>query len=134
MDDPLGTVGMIVELCMWIGLVLGGLCLFIWLIVKTVDGTWVRTDAVLLDDGAVVLARWVTAQGVIHERELAGWESEQLRGTHEPRLYYSERAPDRMRLEPVSASSGVLRLVGMIFLGIGVLSAVASFLLLFVEG
>ena len=119
---------------MWIGLVAGGLSLFIWLMVKTVDGTWVRTDAVLLEDGAVVLARWVTPQGVIHERELAGWESEQLSGTREPNLYYSERDPERMRLEPVSAASGVLRLVGMIFLGIGVTSALVSFVLLFVEG
>ena len=125
---------MIVELCLWIGLVVGSLCLFSWLIVKTVDGTWIRTHAVLVEDGAVVLARWVTPQGVIHERELAGWESEQLTGTHEPHLYYSERAPERMRLEPVSASSGVLRLVGMIFLGIGAVSVVVSFVLLFVEG
>jgi hypothetical protein len=119
---------------MWIGFVVGGFSLFGWLIVKSVDGTWVRTQAVLLEDGAVVLARWVTAQGVIHERELAGWESDQLSGTREPDLYYRERDPERMRLEPVSAASGVLRMVGMILVGIGAISALVSFALLFVEG
>jgi hypothetical protein len=130
-DDPIGTIGMIAELSAWIGLILGGLCLFARLIVQTVDGTWIRTHAALIGTTRV---RWVAEDGVIRECDLTESEREQLHGASDPDVYYSQRMPERMRLHPVAVPSMVLRFVGWIFVGVGAVAVVVAVVLFFVGG
>jgi hypothetical protein len=130
-DDPIGTIGMIAELSAWIGLILGGLCLFARLIVQTVDGTWIRTHAALIGTTRV---RWVAEDGVIRECDLTESEREQLHGASDPDVYYSQRMPERMRLHPVGVPSMVLRFVGWIFVGVGAVAVVVAVVLFFVGG
>lgn len=133
MDDPIGTIGMIAELCAWIGLIIGGLCLFARLIVQTVDGTWIRTHAVLMGTPATRV-RWVAEDGVIRECDLTEPERAQLSGARDPDVYYSQRMPERMRLHPVAVPSMVLRFIGWIFVGVGAVAVVVAVVLFFAGG
>jgi hypothetical protein len=133
-DDPLATIGMLAELCAWIGLILGGLCLFLRLIVQTVDGAWVKTHAVLVGDTPATRVRWVADDGVIRECNLSALESQQLRAVAEPDVYYSARDPERIRLHRVTNASSVLRLVGLVFVGIGAVAVIVAVVLFFVGG
>ncbi len=125
---------MIAELCAWIGFIVGGLCLFIRLIVQSVDGTWLRTHAALVGEPLGSRVRWVAADGVIRERNLDDWEGAHLGASPEPEVYYSERDPERVRLDKHSGVSSVLRFVGWILVAIGAVAAVASIVLLFIGG
>lgn len=125
---------MIAEMCAWIGGILGGLCLFLRLIVQTVDGTWIKTHAVLVGESPAARVRWVAHDGVIRECDLSGPELDQLRGAAEPDVYYSERDPARMRLHPVTDASTVLRFVALILLGTGVVAVIVAVVLFFVGG
>ena len=125
---------MIAELCAWIGFLVGGLCLFIHLIVQSVDGTWLRTHAALVGDPLGSRVRWVAEDGVIRERNLDTWEGAHLGASPEPEVYYSQRDPERVRLDRRSSASSVLRFVGWIFVAIGAAAAAVSIVLLFVGG
>jgi hypothetical protein len=133
-DDPIGTFGMIAEMCAWIGFIVGGLCLFVWLIVRSIDGTWLRTHAALVGEPLGSRVRWVADDGVIRERNLATWEGEHLGASPEPEVYYSQRDPERVRLDEHNGFSSVLRFVGWILVGIGAVAAVTSIVLLFAGG
>jgi hypothetical protein len=133
-DDPMGTFGMIAELCAWIGFIVGGLCLFVWLIVRSVDGTWLRTHAALVGEPLGSRVRWVADDGVIRERNLDAWEGAHLGASPEPEIYYSQRDPERVRLDEHNSAGSVMRFVGWILVAVGAVAAVASIVLLFVRG
>ncbi|GAB3042269.1 hypothetical protein GCM10027052_25170 [Parafrigoribacterium mesophilum] len=134
MDDPIGTFGMIAELCAWIGFIVGGLCLFIRLIVHSVDGTWLRTHAALVGEPVGSRVRWVADDGVIRERNLDAWEGEHLGSSPEPEVYYRQSDPEQVRLDRRSAASTVLGFVGWTLVAIGAVAAAISIVLLFMSG
>jgi hypothetical protein len=132
-DDPVATIGMIAELCAWMGFILGGLCLFIRLIVQTVDGTWIRTHAAVVGNPPASRVRWAAGDGVIRECDLTESERDQLHGVREPEVYYRQRMPEQMRLHAVTPASSVLRLVGLVLLGVGAVAVVVA-VVLFIAG
>lgn len=143
--NPLHTIGAVADLFGWIGFTIGVLCLVAWLITRAVHGTWFETDAVLVDDetdnvqgdgGAsprhsARRARWITDEGTLHERALTSEELRMLGDRESFRVFYKPRSGDHMRLEAASHSVRVLALLTAIFLGLGVLSLVIGFVVLF---
>lgn len=126
------AIGLLLELFTWIGLSLAVVTLFLVLTVRAVDGSWVPTDAVLLADGDTVEARWMTSESS-QARRLDSHEIAETGGADSVTVYYSVRAPERMRLHRLSTGERVLRLLFVIMASIGGLASVASLVLLFIH-
>lgn len=134
MEEPTGILELLAEVFTWIGFSVGVLALLIRLVVQAADGTWVRTQAVLIGESPRMRVRWIAHDGVIRERELDRSEQDQLGAADDPELYYQRRSPDRTRLESVSHAARILLIVGIIFFGVGIVATALSILLLVLGG
>ncbi|WP_166879933.1 MULTISPECIES: hypothetical protein [unclassified Salinibacterium] len=123
------AIGLLLELFTWIGLSLAALTLFLIMIVRAVDGSWVPTDAVLLTDGDAVEARWMTSESS-QSRRLDAHEIAETGSADSATVYYSLRAPERMRLHRLSTGERILRLLFIIMASIGVAASVVSLVML----
>ncbi len=133
MQEPIALVGLLAEVLTWVGFAVGALALFIRLIVKAVEGTWIRTQVVLTEESDGTRVRWVAHDGAIRERRLDASELHQVTADDEPEMYYRWRSPDRIRVDAVSHPSRILLFVGLIFIGVGVVAIILSIVLLIIE-
>ncbi|MFT2818265.1 hypothetical protein [Leifsonia sp. A12D58] len=119
------------EILMWIGLVIGGLCLFGLLVMQVSAGRWLETDAVMVDGTGEPRLRWMSSEGlhehVIHENDHRDFES-----SDGIRVYYSARNPHRYRFERIGHGEKLMRMLTWLFLGIGMLALIVSIVLIFV--
>jgi hypothetical protein len=122
---------MIAEVFTWVGLSLGALLLIAALIVRAIAGRWIETDAILVDGAETASVRWMSADG-LHLQPLTSAERDDLSESEGLRIFYQQRDPSRMRLDAVGHGERVLRLLGLLLLGIGVLGFVVSMALIFV--
>lgn len=134
MEETTGILEVLAEVFAWVGFSVGALALVIRLVVQAVDGTWIRTQAVLIGGSPSMRVRWIAHDGVIRERELDRSEQDQLCAADDPELYYRRRSPDRIRVDAVSHTSRILLIVGVVFLCVGAVATVLSILLLVIEG
>ncbi|MCI2956322.1 hypothetical protein MN032_01350 [Agromyces atrinae] len=121
MQSPLDLVAIIAESLSWLGLGTGLVCLVIWASMRTVDGRWLPTQAVVVDG----VARWFVG-GDFHERTLSHHERAEVTDPDDQRVYYSDRDASRMILEPGRPSTRVLKLLTVILLSVGAVSLVVS--------
>jgi len=135
-DNVFGTLGLIAELFTWIGFTVGGICLFILLILRGARGPWVETDAVLvLGDDATETdeVRWMSEDGGLHAHRIRAHEREEISDPEQLRIFYSKREPHIGRLEARTDGERVLRLLSWVLLGVGAAAVVLSLVLLIVE-
>jgi hypothetical protein len=127
----LDIAGMLAELFTWIGLGAAVVCFLALLILRAVDGRWIETDAVVLQEAPEIRLRWMSTAG-LHERLLSPHERHHVSGSEGLRVYYRERKPAHTRFEASGDGEKTLRLLGFLFLGIGVLALVISIVLVFI--
>ena len=121
------VIGVAAELFIWIGLGGAALCFGILLLVRAVQGGQVTSEAVLVETPAGTHLRWLAEDGMLRSRPLADFEEQHASNPDEVRVYYRRRSPDTVELQPIDHAEGVLRLLGLILLGVGVVASVASF-------
>ncbi len=122
---------MIAELLTWVGLSLGLVLLIASLITRAVSGRWVETDAVLVENKDEASVRWMSEDG-LHLHPLTTAERSDLPASDGLRVFYQRRDPDRMRLEASGHGERVLRLLGLLLFGLGLMAFVVSIVLIFV--
>ncbi|HEV7951531.1 MAG TPA: hypothetical protein VGP24_17355 [Glaciihabitans sp.] len=132
MSSFLDLVEVLAELFTWVGLVLGGLSFLTLLIVRVSRGSWVETEAVVVDEAEASQLRWMTIDGILHSRNLDADERAAIKDPDELLIHYSRRSPDRMRFEVAGHGEKVLRALGFILLGIAAVSIVVSIVVLFI--
>ena len=132
MNTAFDYLGNLAELFSWIGLGLGVVFLVLWLIVRSVSGRWIETDAEVVNDSGAVCLRWMSRDG-LHERRLSAADHDQLHQADRVRLFYSQHAPDRIRFDRIGHGENTLRLLTGLLLGLGAVAFVASMVLLIVE-
>lgn len=132
MSDAQSFVGNLAELFTWIGLLIGGLCFLILLITRAVRGPLVETEAVLAAEPDGVYLRWLADDGLLRARRLAEHERAEVSDPEELRVFYRRHSPSDVSLDPVDHAERVLRMLGLVFLGVGVLAIVASVVALLV--
>lgn len=122
---------MIAEVFTWVGIALGLVLLVASLITRAVSGRWIETDAILVDEPPEASVRWMSEDG-LHLHPLSSAERHDLATLDPLRIYYQQRDPDRMRLEASGAGEKVLRMLGLLLCGLGVLASAVSIALIFV--
>jgi len=131
-NTALDFFGNLAELFSWIGLGLGTVFLLLWLIVRSVSGRWIETDAEVVAGSGDIRLRWMSRDG-LHERQLNSLEHEQLNRTDRVRLFYSQHTPERIRFDRIGHGESTLRLLTGLLLGLGALATVLSIVLLVIE-
>ncbi|NQX13896.1 hypothetical protein HQQ80_19890 [Microbacteriaceae bacterium VKM Ac-2855] len=119
-------IELVLEVVWIIGVGLAAVCLFLWLVVRAVDGRWIETTGVLIDNGGRPGIRWMTEDGRVFGRMLDGHERRELGDVESASIRYREADPERMRLHPQSEPERVLRLLTFVLGGVGIVCLVAS--------
>ena len=120
-------VGLGAELFIWVGLGGSALCFIILLLVRAVQGRPTSSEGVLTETPAGTQLRWLADDGLMRSRPLTEHEATQTTTVDDLFVYYHRRSPDTVELQPVGHAEGVLRMLGLILLGVGVLAVVVSF-------
>ncbi|WP_213815564.1 hypothetical protein [Glaciihabitans sp. dw_435] len=130
----LKLIELLAELFTWIGFLAGGACLLTLVIVRAARGSWVETDAVLVDapGSGGTLVRWMTDEGTLHTAELTPDELADIKDPDALQIHYSRRSPDRMRIGSHTDGEKVLRVTGLVLVGLGVIAVIVSIITLFI--
>lgn len=121
------VIGVAAELFIWIGLGGAAVCFISWLLVRAAQGKPVSSEAVLAESDTGTQLRWLAEDGLLRSRPLTEQERAELGDPDELVVHYRHRSPDLVGLQPIDHAEGVLRLLGLILLGVGVLAIVVSF-------
>ena len=129
----LETLGIIGDLLSLIGLGLGLPLFFIGALLHASDKKMIATEIVTTGDAHASpppLLRWY-ADGDFYERPMQASERECFEEQEYSVGYVKPRHPETMRLEPQRPSTRIFRLLGTIFVVVGLFGFLASLLPLF---
>ncbi|GAA1838794.1 hypothetical protein [Agromyces salentinus] len=129
--DAWDTIGVIAEVIGWVGLALGLASLGLVLLIRIADGRWLPTDAVIADEADGSVVRWF-AEGEFHTRRLSASERQHVEDLDEEKAFYREREPEHLRLHEPPAGRRILRLLGVVFLGLALVAGVVGIVAMFV--
>ncbi|AWB94502.1 hypothetical protein DCE93_01455 [Agromyces badenianii] len=129
--DAAATVSVIAEVIAWFALASGLGCLLIALLIRVVDGPWLRTEAVVVDGDGGSVVRWF-ADGAFYSRALSPDERAHVTNPDEELAYYKQREPRRLRLHEPPTGRRVVGIVGIVLVGIAVVATVVGLVLMFV--
>ena len=137
--DGLAAASLIIEFLTWIALVPGILLYVAGVSVRVVGRRWTATEGLVADgpagaDGASSrVLRWFDHEGDVHEAQADAPETRDLPVGSDVRVWFSPRAPWRVRTHAPELDGRALRVTGLVLIGIGALAAVAGIVLLFLE-
>ncbi|MBP2457801.1 hypothetical protein ABID70_000365 [Clavibacter michiganensis] len=137
--DGLAAASLIVEFLTWIALVPGILLYVAGVSVRVVGRRWTATEGLVADgpagdDGvAPRVLRWFDDEGDVHEASADTPETRDLAAGSDVRVWFSPRAPWRVRTHAPELDGRALRVTGLVLIGIGAVAAVAGIALLFLE-
>ena len=122
----LDLVSVVAEVITWIAFGLGFACLLIAVILRIVDGTWLPTDAVVVDgESGHSTVRWF-AGGEFQQRHLSPEERAHVTVPDEQPMFYRRRSPDRVRFERVRPIRRMFATLTLVLLGIGVVATLVQ--------
>ncbi|MEX1077669.1 MAG: hypothetical protein WED09_00995 [Homoserinimonas sp.] len=121
------VIGIAAELFIWIGLGGSALCFFSLLLVRAFQGRPVSSEGVLIETDTGTQLRWLAEDGLLRSRPLTEVEAAETADPDDLLVYYRHRSPDLVELQPVDHAEGVLRMLGLILLGVGVIAMITSF-------
>ncbi|WP_168197029.1 hypothetical protein [Agromyces laixinhei] len=124
------TVSVIAEVIGWFALAAGLVLLGLALLIRLADGRWLRTEAVVIDEDGGSVVRWFTDDG-FQSRRLSEDERAHVTRPDEEPAYYKEREPYRLRLHEPPPGRRVIRILGIVFIGIAAASAAVGLVLMF---
>ncbi|KRE29950.1 hypothetical protein [Agromyces sp. Soil535] len=125
------VVSVVAEVIGWIALAGSLGCLLLALLIRIADGRWVRTQAVVIDQEHGSTVRWF-AEGAFHQRRLGDDERAHVLRLDEELAYYRQREPDRLRLHDPPHGRRVIRMLGLVLLGIAALAGFIGLVLMLV--
>ncbi|WP_322411622.1 hypothetical protein [Microbacterium invictum] len=130
------AVNAVLEIFSWVGLGLGGLVLVVAGILALADGTWEPVTAMIDDDdeqGGRV-ARWFGSDGEVGEARLTHDQLHALAGQDSAPVFARRDDPGRMRLTKGSPTVRFVAWFGVGLVGLGMVTLVISWILLFAGG
>ncbi|NYF17582.1 hypothetical protein HDC37_002427 [Microbacterium sp. AK009] len=129
------AVNAVLEIFSWVGLGLGGVVLLVGVILALADGTWEPVTVMIDDDEeGGRIARWFGSDGEIGQAHLTPEQLTALEGQDSASAFARRGYSGRMRL---TRGWPVVRFVawfGVGLTGLGFLSLVVSWILLFTAG
>ena len=137
--DGLAAASLIIEFLTWIALVPGILLYVAGVSVRVLGRRWTATEGLVADgpaggDGASSrVLRWFDHEGDVHEAQADAPETRDLPVGSDVRVWFSPRAPWRVRTHAPELDGRALRVTGLVLIGIGAAAAVAGIAILFLE-
>lgn len=124
---PIDTLALVAEVLSWIGLGLGLPLLIVAMLVRVVEGPWMPIEIAVVERDGDLLARWFAGE---HFRE------RRLRRGEPPTVGWttgvvSANDPTRARIGEPPHFRRVVRTLGIVFTGVGVLGLIVSLVPLF---
>jgi hypothetical protein len=143
MTSGLDAASLVLELFSWIGLSLGLPLLLAGYLRRLAFSGWTQTMAVVVarnpvpdaprDDDTPHLFRWLGEDGHLYELPADTEETAHLVEGDDVTVYVHPRRAEQARTDSPHREGHVLRLLGCIFTGIGVLSVVLSIVIAVIE-
>ncbi|CAD6002994.1 DUF3592 domain-containing protein [Agreia sp. COWG] len=135
MTTPLDAASLVVEVLSWVGLVIGIPLLIAGYLRRLAYSGWVEAMAVVVarDEEGATLFRWLGTDGHLYELPADTEETRHLQVGDDVAVYTNPRRPEQARTDPAHREGHLLRLLGAVFTGIGVVSVAVSIVLLVVE-
>ena len=130
MGSTQDIVGVATELFTWIGFGGAALCFLGLLIVRATLGKPVSSEGALAETENGTQLRWLADDGLLRSRALTESEALDTTDPDELLVYYRRRDPDTVDLQPVDHAERVLRMLGLILVGVGVVAAVVGVVVL----
>ena len=130
MTSAQDILGIAAELFIWLGFGGTALCFLILLVVRAVQGKSVSSEGALAETDTGTQLRWMADDGLLRSRQLTESERAEITDPDELLVFYRRHSPDTVELQPVDHAEGVLRMLGLILLGVGVLALLLSFVAL----
>ena len=138
--DGLAATSLIVEFLTWIALIPGIALYVAGVSVRVLGRRWRATEGLVADApagdggaGSTRVLRWFDDDGEVHEAPADTAETRDLSPGSDVRVWFSPRAPWRVRTHAPELDGRALRITGLVLIGIGAIAAVAGIGLLFVE-
>ena len=126
--------GLVLETLILIGFVSAAACLVVWLLMRASSSALVETTAIIVPSEELASARWMADDGSLHTRTLEHHEHHEVGALESVTVYYSRRSPQNIRFARRGEAERAVLVFFGITAGIGILSFVASMILLVVEG
>jgi len=144
MTTPLDAASLVLEVLSWVGLIIGVPLLIGGYVRRLAFSGWTETMAVIVsrqpipdapgdDSSAAHVFRWLGDDGHLYELPADTEETAHLEEGDDVTVFVNPRRPDQARTDPAHREGHLLRLLGFIFLGVGVLSVVLSIVIAVVE-
>jgi hypothetical protein len=144
MTTGLDAASLVLELFSWIGLCLGLPLLLAGYLRRLAFSGWTQTMAVIVArhpvpdaPGADVhdthVFRWLGEDGHLYELPADTEETAHLAEGDDVTVFVNPRRPEQARTDPAHREGHLLRLLGFIFVAIGVLSVVLSIVIAVIE-
>jgi hypothetical protein len=144
MTTPLDAASLVLELLSWIGLIIGVPLLIAGYVRRLFFTGWTETMAVVVTlrpvpdaprdpSTDVTVFRWLGTDGHLYELPADTEETAHLSEGDDVTVFVNPRRPEQARTDPAHREGHVLRLLGYIFLGVGVVSVAASIVVAVVE-
>lgn len=130
----LDRVGEISELFTWLGLLTGVLVLFLALVVRLFEGSWLTATAAVAEIDGDLQLTWTAEDGEVYRRFLDADERHAVGDVHEVVVHYRRGRPLRAHLDKRTHASRVLVLLGVILMAVGILGLVVQLAAVVVEG
>jgi hypothetical protein len=144
MTTPLDAASLVLELLSWIGLIIGIPLLIAGYLRRLAFSGWTETMAVIVARQPVpdargdrseqtTIFRWLGDDGHLYELPADTEETAHLSEGDDVMVFVNPRRPEQARTDPAHREGHVLRLLGYVFLGVGVLSVILSIVIAIVE-
>jgi hypothetical protein len=133
MGDTSTTLGLLSEIftivCFPIGLVL----LVLALIIRAIRGGWCQVEAAVSRGSSATSVtasrarlRWLGPDGTLYNQRIAEHDLASLNDSDDVTVYYRTFSPYRVQLERVAHDEKLLRVLGYVFVGAGIIAVVVS--------
>jgi hypothetical protein len=140
--DSSNAPALVLELLTWVGIVPGVVLLAAGYLRRAFSSRYQETWGVIIASPAGTGHPWFRWMDLGRELQSAPVPAESghgdgtrpLRPGDEVLVYFDARRPDRGRLDDPRADGHLLRLLGWVLAGVGVLAAVAQIVILVVQG
>ena len=129
MTSAVTTIGLLAEVFTIVGVASAALCFAILLIMVGSRGPWQTTPAAI-SEGRL---NWMSPDGQMHSRDLTDAELAMDHDHDNLEIFHRKRRGGHAHFTATAPDEKLVRTLGLVFAGIGLLAVVASVAILFIE-
>ena len=133
MSDTSTTLGLLSEIFTIVCFPIGLLLLIVALLIRAIRGGWCEVEAAVSRGSSTASVtvsgaelRWLDPDGTLYNQRIAEHDLASLTDSDYVTVYYRTFSPYRVQLERVAHDEKLLRVLGYVFVGVGVVAVIVS--------